>query len=272
MTFRSHIARDFDFSLPSNRLLVGLVGVGLIAGLAVWLTGGETTAICAPVHMFLAWALVRELDPDHEATALIAGFGAGLWVLAGFQVVGALTVLGLMLAARVVVRTTGRKPLVSDLVVLGVLTAVISFTVTGWVAGFGLAVAIYVDDRMSGKPSTPGAVTAALGALGASVVATLNQVFPQQMPDIRPLLVVAVGALALVAVIREPEIPTSLVDSRMKTPIGQARLHAGRGLIGVLMFLAAFLVGPDLEAMGPVIIAVTLVLVSNEIERIRRRR
>lgn len=242
-----------------------------IAGLAVWLTGGEMTALWAPVHTFLAWALVRELDPDHESTALIAGFATGLWILGGFQVVGALTLLGLMLAARVVVRTTGRKPLVTDLVMLGLFAAAISFTVTGWVTGFGLAVAIYIDDRMSREPGTAAALTAAFAALGSSVVATLNQVLPQQMPDIRPLLVVGVGVLALIAVIREPEVPTSLVDSRMKTPIGQARLHTGRGLVGVLMFVATFLVGPNALAMGPVVIAVALVLVSNEIERLRRR-
>ncbi len=271
MPIRSHVARDFDFSLPSNRHVIGLAGVALVAGLAVWLTGGQMTALWAPVHTLLAWALVRELDPDHESTALVAGLVAGIWVLAGLQMVGVLTTLGLILAARVVVRTTGRRPLLSDLVVLGLFAAAISFTVTGWVAGFGLAVAVYIDDRMSGEPTTPAALTAALAALGASVVATLSQIFPQQMPDIRPLLVVGIGVLALVAISREPEIPTSRVDSRMKTPIGQARLHAGRGLIGVLVFVAAFLLGPDVAEMGPAVIAVALVLVSNEIERLRRR-
>ncbi len=112
----------------------------------------------------------------------------------------------------------------------------------------------------------------ALAALGASAIASLSQVFPQQMPDISQLLVLMIGVLALVAVVREPEPPTSLVDSRRKTPISQDRLHAGRGLIGVLVFGAAFLAGSDAAAMGPTVIALTLVLISNEIERIRRRR
>lgn len=264
--------RGFDVSSLSNRLMFGVIAATGLAGIVVWMNGGEMAVLWAPVHAFLVWALTRELDPDHDSTALVAGVAAGLWVLVGFDVGGALPAIGLLLAARVVVNTTGRRPLVWDLAALGVLAAVISFTATGWVAGFGLALAIYIDDRMAQEHTTAGALTAALAALGASAIATLSQVFPQQMPDISQLLVVIIGALALMAVVREPEPPTTLVDSRIKTPISQDRLHAGRGLIGVLVFGAAFLAGPEAAAMGPTVMALTLVLISNEIERIRRRR
>jgi hypothetical protein len=271
MAFRSHVGRGLDLSSRSNRLLLGLIAVSGLAGVVVWLSGGETAVLWAPVHVFLVWALTRELDPDHNSTALAAGLIAGLWVLVGFDAGGALPAIGLLLAARVVVNTTGRRPLLSDLVALGVLASAISFTATGWVTGYGLALAIYIDDRMAEKHTTVAAVMAALAALGSSAIATSSQVFPQQMPDINQLLVVMIGVLALMAVVREPESPTSLVDSRRKTPISQDRLHAGRGLIGVLVFVAAFLAGPDAAAMGPAVIALTLVLISNEIERIRRR-
>ena len=170
------------------------------------------------------------------------------------------------------VNTTGRRPLLSDLAALGVFATVISFSAAGWVAGFGLALAIYIDDRMAEEHTTMGALTAFLAAVGASAFATLSQAFPKQTPDIRQLLVVVIGVLALIAVVREPEQPTSLVDSRRKTPISQDRLHTGRGLVGVLVFGTAFLAGPDAAALGPTLIALALVLASNEIERIRRRR
>jgi hypothetical protein len=272
MAFRSHVGRGLDLSIRSNQLLLGLVGITGLTAVALWMSQGETAVLWAPLHAFLVWALTRELDPDHDSTALVAGLTAGLWVLVGFDVGSALAAIGLLLAARIVVNTTGRRPLVSDLAALGVLAAAISFTATAWVAGFGLALAIYIDDRMAEKHTTAAALTALLAALGSSAVATLSQVFPQQMPDINQLLVVIIGSLALMAVVREPEPPTSLVDSRRKTPISQDRLHAGRGLIGVLVFVAAFLAGPDAAAMGPAVIALMLVLISNEIERIRRRR
>ena len=272
MAFKSHVVRGFDVSSLSNRLMFGLIAITGVASVAVWISGGDIAVLWAPVQTFLVWALVRELDPDHDSTALFAGLVAGLWILAGFDVGGTLPAIGLLMAARVVVNTTGRRPLVWDLAALGVFAAVISFTAAGWVAGFGLAIAIYIDNRMAQKHTTAGALTAALAALGASAIASLSQVFPQQMPDISQLLVLMIGVLALAAVVREPKPPTSLVDSRRKTPISQDRLHAGRGLIGVLVFGAAFLAGSDAAAMGPTVIALTFVLISNEIERIRRRR
>ena len=197
MAFRSHVVRGFDVSSLSNRLMFGLIAITGVAGVTVWISGGDIAVLWAPVQTFLVWALVRELDPDHDSTALLAGLVAGLWILAGFDVGGTLPAIGLLMAARVVMNTTGRRPLVWDLAALGVFAAVISFTAAGWVAGFGLAIAIYIDNRMAQKHTTAGALTAALAALGASAIASLSQVFPQQMPDISQLLVLMIGVFAI---------------------------------------------------------------------------
>lgn len=270
MAFRSHVVRSMDLSLPSNRLVVGVAGVGLIAAAAVALTGGPTSAWWAPVYIALMWTLARELDPDHPSTALIAAVGGGLWVLAGFEVSGLTAILGLMLAARLVLNSTGRRPLLLDYIGLGVLAAAISLTITGWVGGFGIALAMYVDDRMADEHRPMAMVSAAVTALAASIVVSAAQVFPQEVPDARSVVVIAIGLVALVAVAREPEPPISLVDSRMKTQLLPGRLHAATAMVGVLVFLAAFLSGPNGVTMVPAAAVVVLALASNEIERIRR--
>jgi hypothetical protein len=216
--------------------------------------------------------LVREIDPDHQSTALLAALVAGVWVIGGLDIVGALAVAGLLVGARLVSNTTGRRPLLTDLIPIGVFATVIAFTRAGWVAGFGLALAIYVDDRMASEHNSAASITAALAALGASGVATLSRVFPQDLPNVRPLLAVAIGILALIAVVREPEEPESVVDSRLKNRVSQSRLYASRSLFAVLLFAMALLIGPDALAVGPLAIALALALVSNEIERIRRAR
>jgi len=272
MAFRTHVGRHMDMTMASNRAIVGLCVAALISGLAIWLTGGPVDVLWAPVHTFLFWSLMRELDPDNQRTALIAALVGGVWVLGGLEVVGALAVAGLLVGARLVSNTTGRRPLLTDLIPIGVFATVIAFTREGWVAGFGLALAIYVDDRMATDHSSAASITAALAALGASGVATLNRVFPQDLPDVRPLLAVAIGVLTLIAVVREPEQPESVVDSRLKNRISQSRLYASRALFAVLLFAIALLIGPDALAVGPLAIALILALVSNEIERIRRAR
>ncbi len=258
-------------SLRSNRLVVGLGGVGLIAATVVVLTGGPASAFWTPVYIALIWALGRELDPDHGVTALIAAVGGGLWVLAGLDASAMTVLLGLMFAARLVLNSTGRRPLLTDYIVLGAIAAAISFTITGWVGGFGIAIAMYVDERMGNENRQMSLIAAALTALATSVVVTAARAFPQEVPDARSAVVIGIGLVALVAVVREPEPPVSLVDSRMKTLLAPGRLHAARAMVGVLIFLGAFLNGPDAAAMVPAAGVVVLALVSNEVERIRRR-
>lgn len=271
MAFRSHILRPFDMSRPSNRLAIGLVVIAAIAAGAVKLAGGSNEVLLAPLYTLVLWALARELDPDHDSTAIAAAVVGGIWTLAGLDLAGLALSGGLVVAARLVVHTTGRRPLPVDLVVVVAFAAAVSFSAIGWVAGFAIAVAIYVDDRMAEEQKAANGLAAALAALAASGVATLASVFPKQVPEVIPEIVMAVGALALVAVVREPEDPTSVVDSRRGTSLERGRLHAGRALVGVALFVAAALAGQGVEAVGPAAVGVAFALTSNEFERLRRQ-
>lgn len=268
--FRTHIGRPIDLSSTSNRLIVGLTAAMALAGVALWLTGDATGAWLAPVHTFLVWALVREMDPDRQWTALIAAAIGGGWVLVGFEVVGALALAGLLMAGRLVLNPVGLRPLGTDLAAMALLATIISFTAVGWVAGFGVALAIYIDARMADEMRRGPVVAAIAAAVGASVVATAAEALPQTLPSIRPLVVLMVGLLALIIVVRDPLPVMSTVDHSDLKLMSTARLHAARVLVGVLVFVAALLAGQDVVGLGPVIIAIGLVLASEELVRIRR--
>lgn len=272
MAFRSHVGRPFDLGLWSNRLLLlSVAGFGVTAG-AFWAYGSPIDVLWAPAHFFVTWALVRELDPDHHWSALLAGAGAGVWALAGLPVTSALAVGGLMLAARLVLNSTGRRPLTTDLAGLGVYATAIAFTRVGWVAGFGLAVAIYIDGRLADAPNTASVATAGLAALGTSVVATAAGAFPDHVLDVRPIAVTLVGLVALASIVRPPPEPVSVVDSRMKWRMSRDRLHAARAHTGVLVFASALLSDGQVESLAPVIAALVIILLSAEVERTRRTR
>lgn len=272
MAVRSHLTRSFDPRLLSNRILALILGLTTVATVLRWMTTGDLAVLWAPSHAFLGWALVRELDPDHEWVALGIGAGAGLWVVLGHPALSVLAMAGLLVAARVAVNSTGRRPLLTDLLVVDVLASAIAFTAVGWVAGFGLAVALYVDARMAEVTNQREVLAAGAAALGATVVATAAGAFPSQVPDLRPLAVTAIGLVALAGILRAPPTPMSLVDSRLKTPITLERVLATRSLIGVLVFAAAALAGPKVEEIYPVAAALGAVLIASEVERARRRR
>lgn len=270
LMFRTHVGRGLPSPGPTRLILV-LVAAAAVGAVTVWATGGPAQTLWAPVHVYVTWVLLREIDPDHDWTAILAGLAAGVWALFGLEIAGALAIGAMAIAARLVLNSTGRRPLTTDLVVIALGATIVSYTTIGWVAGFGLAVSIYVDDRMATKQTSPAVAAAAMGALGTSLIATASGAFPQQLPEYRPLLLVALGVVSLIAVIREPEPPTSQVDSKRKNFMETRRLHGARSLIGVLLFVAAFLAGAEAVAMVPAAIGMILALISNELERVRRR-
>lgn len=271
MAFRSHVARPFDFRLWSNRILFILVGVFGVAAIITWANGAPAPVLWAPAHVFVAWAMMREIDPDSVVSAPLIAVATGTWVLLDNPAPNLLAAGGIVLAARVTLNSTGRRPLISDLVALGLIATVISSTRVGWVAGVGLAVAIYVDGRLAEGPNPASVATAGLAALGASIVATAAGAFAADPLGLRPVVVVAVGVVAIVTILRSPPEPVSLVDSRIKWRLDLGRLHASRSLVAVLVFVSTLLYGEEAPSAIPLAGMLLIALVSAEVERARRR-
>jgi len=136
--------------------------------------------------------------------------------------------------------------------------------------GFGLAVAIYVDQRMADEPTRAALLAALAAAVGSSVVTSLGGAFPQVLPTLRPFLTASLGLLAVFAVLREPVDPVSFVDSRNKRFIRRDRVHAGRALAGLLVFFGSIVSGEPVLAVVPMALVVATALASTEVERLRR--
>jgi hypothetical protein len=273
MAFRSHVTRALDPRLPGN-VIISAITLLVAAAAGVLALAGDRTLwlpLLTAGATFFTWSLGREVDPDHQSTALIAAVPAAALYLIGFEV-GILVTVAVMMSARLVVASTGRRPLPTDLAGMVALAGAASFTPLGWVAGFGLAVAIYLDDRM-GEEHNGQAVIAAIGAaVAASVVATLTDALPAALPEVRPILTIALGALALIAVIRDPVAPISLVDSRRKTLLVPARLHAARALVGLVLFFGCLLDASSTTTLATMSFTLALALGADAVERVQRAR
>jgi hypothetical protein len=270
MNFRTHLGRSLDFSYKSNVALVALVGLAAGVALVLWLNGSPAEVFWAPLDLYILWVLLREVDPDHNWTALFAAAGAGVWSLALQPRASALAIGGLAMAARITTSTTGRRPLPTDLTVVAAIGIAISFTIEGFIAGFAIAIAIYLDDRLFGESRGMQVAAAAVTAIGAAVVATAARAFPQTLPEIVPYMAIATGVVALLLVLRDPAPPISQVDARHAAFIREDRLHASRALVGLAVFAMTLLVGQDSVELAPVLGGLLLVLISNEVERVRR--
>ena len=259
-----------DLSLRSNQLIAALTVLAAVAGGVLWWSGESPAAWLAPVHTFIFWALVRELDPDRHWTALLAAAAAGTWVLLGNDTIGAFAMGGLLLAGRLVLNPVGLRPLNTDLVAMVGAATVVSFTPAGWVAGSGIAVALYIDARFAGETRRAPLLASIGAALGASVMATVTDALPQSIPAVNPLIVSVLGLMALIIVTRDPLPVLSTVDHSAEKFMETGRLHATRVLVVVLVFIASVLAGEDAPALIPVVITIALVLISEEVKRLRR--
>ncbi|MGH8872775.1 MAG: hypothetical protein ACRDWS_12440 [Acidimicrobiia bacterium] len=271
MKIRSHIMRPLDPADPWNRAIVVLAAAAGATGAYLTLLQDRDLllAIEAGGATFLTWALARELDPDRQIPAIALAVVGGAWALLGLET-AIVPSVALLMATRILVETTGRRPLPSDLGAMALLATVISFTPLGWIMGFGLAVAVYVDDRMAEEPSRAALLAAMTAAAGSAVVASVSDVFERTPPGQRPFLAASLGVLALIAVVREPVDPVSFVDSRNKRFLRRDRLHAGRAAAGVLVFIGAVVSGETAMAVVPMALVVATALASTEIERLHR--
>jgi hypothetical protein len=259
------------FRHRSNVLLAIIVVLSGGAALVLWLTGSPGSVGLAPVFAFLLWALLREIDPDHQWPAIGGAVMGSIWVLSGLPVPSVLATGGLVVMARITTSTTGRHLLATDLAAVAAFAVVIGFTVEGWAAGFGIAFAVYLDDRFRGENRIPAIAAAAVAAVGTTVVASGTGAFPETIPEVTQYVAVAAGLASLALLLREPAEPTSRVDARHAAFIDRARLHASRAALGVLVFLTTVLTGPDADGLLLVIAAMWLAVLSNEAESIRRR-
>lgn len=271
MDFRTHLGRPMDFRRWSNIALAAIVLVSAGVAVVLWLSGEPGEIALTPVYAFLIWALLREIDPDHDWTALLGAGVTAVWGLTGGPLTSGLALAGLLVAARIITSTTGRRPLPTDLAGVTVFGIASGFSVEGWAAGFGIALAIYLDDRLSGDNRLAAIAASALTAIGTTVVANASGAFPERLPNIVQGVAAVAGIVALLILVRDPAEPISQVDARHAAFMDRVRLHVSRSVVGILVFLTAILTGVRADGLIVVIAALGLAVVSNEIALIRRR-
>ena len=171
------IGRPVDFNYPTNRAIGILSIVVLVATTLLQLFAGKDLFVAwfwgvgAGLTVFLAWALGRELDPDHDLSAFAA---AGLAVI-GLFVFG-LANLGrlfwLLLAVRVVNRTTGLPATITDSLAVAGLGGWLVFN-GNW--GFGvLTVVAFLLDNQLAPPHRQQIIFAGLSALSTLAIVILQ--------------------------------------------------------------------------------------------------
>ncbi len=175
----SALARPLDFTYPSNRWAAAGLGLGTLAARA--LGHSWPGSLRVGLGTFTAWAISRELDPDHSHTALVSmplafvaslprpkaasdapeGVGSLRHALPSFTALG---------SVRTLTASVGRAVSASDSAALGVqaaAAALSSGSVAALLPGAALELSSRAHDALSAAPNA-GLVALVAGALPAS--------------------------------------------------------------------------------------------------------
>lgn len=241
----SSLARIVDRDRPSNRFALLAAGVGAVVGIVATLLLTDLSVMAAVfrglsygIAAFLAWAIGRELDPDEPAAARNAVFAYAVAAWAGPPAVFA--VLALLVAARIVVRSTGRPPTRWDLAAVVVIAAFAATSPAGFVVALGLAYAVFIDTRLPDPaPEQEHTLAAAATVLVTLTVTLVSGAFwsTWRGPGWLEGLVVLL-ALAAATLLSTDEVNTT--GDRNDEPLHPARVVHARWLV-LLTALAAVL-------------------------------
>jgi hypothetical protein len=232
----THLGRSLPLTHVTHRWLAGLAAA--MAALAWAFPEGRSpagAAVQSAMTVFLVWALVRELAPDHPVPALgLAAVAGAVSILTGATAPAALA--GLMLASRIVVRTTGAAPLLTDIVAVGVFVGVFARTPMAWGAGLAVAAAVAVNTNL--PVPAPARHVWLAGAVAVAV--TVTAVFSDALGPSWSLpgwVTLLLAAAALAATFLVPVEWPRTPDDRGKQLFAE-RVRAGRNLVAFALVLA----------------------------------
>jgi len=151
----SSLSRPLDMDYPDNRLIVILCTLVFSASAIFWmlsednLLSGIIWGGRAALSVFFAWALTKEIDPDHPESAIIAaGIGMSGLFLSNYP--GLLIALLLVFLFRMVNRSVGVSLTFYDSVLIVIIGIYLVYT-GKWIYGIVMSIAFFMDAALS-KP------------------------------------------------------------------------------------------------------------------------
>jgi hypothetical protein len=240
------VGRAVDVRYPTNRAIVLLAAAVTAGGTGVRLAGDEAVldalgwGVRAGLAVFFAWALARELDPDHDLAAFVA---AGLMVagLFSFDLPDLLAMLWWVVALRVVNRSTGLPARILDSAGLLGLGAWLAWQ-RGWPYGLWTAVAFLIDGLLPAPRRRHLALAGAMVVITGVVVVVQGS--PARMGDLPWPMVAAIGATTLLfGVVMVTTRRLRAVCDYTGAPLELWRVWAGQGVALVAALLGAWLAG-----------------------------
>ncbi|WP_374688698.1 hypothetical protein [Promineifilum sp.] len=232
----SALVRGYDLRLGYNRVILGLSALGALVAAAVRLVADATVeealwrAVAAGAAVFAAAAIAKELDPDRPRAAVVAAAvaAAGAWFIRPDTLDVLAALLWLILAVRLINRSTGLRPKLSDALALLAVAAWLlwrGFPLFGALAG-----GVFLLDARLHDGRRLHAVLGALALVSIAIAWALGWVDLAPIPSGRWLTAGLLAvAVAFIPVILTYYTVAATADAT-GAPLNGARVQAGQAV------------------------------------------
>jgi hypothetical protein len=270
------IGRPVDPRYPTNLAIAVVTALVAAAGAAwQWLTGapfldGALWGIGAGLAVFVAWALARELDPDHDLSAFV-GAGLTLVALPFLGLPRLLPLFWMILALRIVNRTVGLPAASLDsLAVIG-----LGLWLTwrgGWTYGLATVAALFLDGQLK-PPLRRHLLLSGVMMAATAVLTLLGEAAPGGEWDLRWLRFATYLAGLLFFITTETlDDPKALCDVTGE-PLRPARVRAAQLLALITALMVSSRSGQEgIIALLPLWVAMLGVALYNLVAHLTRAR
>jgi hypothetical protein len=232
--------RPIDPHYATNRAIVLLLMGVTLAGMALQSVRGQGWSVSIPwglgsgLAVFLAWALARELDPDHDLAAFVAA-GLVLPSIVGWGLPELLPLFWALVLVRIVNRSPGLEARILDSLLLLSLGSWLTWQ-AGWIYGALTGAGFFLDTLLP----QPHRRHAAFGGLMLLITMALVVTKQGWARDSTLPLALGVGlllssALFLLVIARSRQV--TAVGDETGLPLSARRVQAGQAL-GLLAAIA----------------------------------
>ncbi len=254
----SRLSRQIDPGVRSNRFVLGGAVVAALAAAAVAAMASADSVswgVAAGGAVFLAWALAREIDPDHSGSASIAMVLALPLLLMGRP--SLLLVVGALMAARMISGTVGGRLTIIDTVGMVVLAGLVGSRQGGLLVAAAMAGGFVVAQGLHRRS----AIGAGSMLATAAIVSTPFRANPvaHGLAGGEAALLVASGIAGMVALRIEGVRSTTDVGAE---PLSARRVRFARIVVwGLVMVSGLVLGGVGVVALTPAAAALAAVAI-----------
>ena len=273
----SGIARPVEPKYPTNKAVLVLALVAGIGGVVYALLSDDATITAAALVgleaaliTLLSWAATRELSPeDNPAAFLAVALALACWPRVGEQ--SLLTLAAVLMASRLVNRSTGKAAEQADSALVTGLFAWTAWTIS-WALGVVGALALILDARVptSGSQARHRRHFGyALALVGVVVARVIVGIAPLQLPAHLPVFGAIAGVTTLAALLYPQPSCVGDVD---QAPLSRTRVRLGLGLGVLAAVLLSLDSGVRLQAVASLWACVLAVPLGLPIVALRRRR